>query len=478
MTYNEEGKRIVNTLELNNTIHDQLKKVKNINGEITLDLSNLEIINIFNYNTDVEKILKDKGAIKKGVKININFTNTEFKNAAIFKEANISGEVNFLGVTFSRSASFYETTFLRDTSFIHAIFLTNATFENTTFSKNVDFWGATFERESNFRRCKFLERTRFTNTRFENTTNFLRAEFEEDALFYHTYFKGVTIFSQATFKGRALFIYSVISNVLVLQGVTFEQNKGLDLASATITGTINPFGFGLQEYSTSNKTSLTGYYDEINNKFDRINDKKETIGAIPTRIKRETFRILKEACEKQSNIVEALEFKKLEKEALNEELGDLPLVKPIKWLTSKFSNFSWIKSWTKFLNDFWDKAILGLNKWSNNHGTSPGRAFLFTAGVGLVFFNLSLLCISKLDYTFCLDISICDKSICDMSFCDIEIIINGLKDFLNFMNPTHGFDYIGDEVKLTTGFYIWDSIGRVFVGYGIYQFVQAFRKFR
>jgi hypothetical protein len=54
---------------------------------------------------------------------------------------------------------------------------------------------------------------------------------------------------------------------------------------------------------------------------------------------------------------------------------------------------------------------------------------------------------------------------------------NDLKYFLEFLNPTHKFDYIQED-GLTTRFYLFDFIGRIFVGYGIYQFIQAFRKYK
>jgi hypothetical protein len=53
-----------------------------------------------------------------------------------------------------------------------------------------------------------------------------------------------------------------------------------------------------------------------------------------------------------------------------------------------------------------------------------------------------------------------------------------VKQFINFLNPAHSINYI-DELNPFYGIpYVFDFLGRIAVGYGIYQTVQAFRKFR
>ncbi len=45
------------------------------------------------------------------------------------------------------------------------------------------------------------------------------------------------------------------------------------------------------------------------------------------------------------------------------------------------------------------------------------------------------------------------------------------------MTPTHKIEYLENE-KPKTFFYTWDFFGRAFVSYGIFQTIQAFRKFK
>lgn len=51
--------------------------------------------------------------------------------------------------------------------------------------------------------------------------------------------------------------------------------------------------------------------------------------------------------------------------------------------------------------------------------------------------------------------------------------------------PTHSFNYLTDgdnedmvKHELEKGYYAIDFLGRIFVGYGIYQTIQAFRKYK
>ncbi|MDO5970791.1 hypothetical protein Q4Q35_13320 [Flavivirga aquimarina] len=54
---------------------------------------------------------------------------------------------------------------------------------------------------------------------------------------------------------------------------------------------------------------------------------------------------------------------------------------------------------------------------------------------------------------------------------------NSVKYFFNFIIPTHKTNYM-DELKPNNWFYLWDFIGRALVAFGIYQTIQAFRKYK
>lgn len=53
----------------------------------------------------------------------------------------------------------------------------------------------------------------------------------------------------------------------------------------------------------------------------------------------------------------------------------------------------------------------------------------------------------------------------------------GFGDFLMFINPTHAFDFLVPTEQLTQGAKAIDIITRILIGFFIYQFIAAFRKF-
>jgi hypothetical protein len=57
-----------------------------------------------------------------------------------------------------------------------------------------------------------------------------------------------------------------------------------------------------------------------------------------------------------------------------------------------------------------------------------------------------------------------------------------MPEFAQFILPTHSANFLGEDFyasnEISTGFYIIDILGRILVGYGIYQTIQASRKFK
>ena len=49
--------------------------------------------------------------------------------------------------------------------------------------------------------------------------------------------------------------------------------------------------------------------------------------------------------------------------------------------------------------------------------------------------------------------------------------------YFEFINPTHRVDFIGREAKEPLLANFIDLLGRLIIGFGIYQTIQAFRRF-
>jgi hypothetical protein len=133
--------------------------------------------------------------------------------------------------------------------------------------------------------------------------------------------------------------------------------------------------------------------------------------------------------------------------------------------------------WRQFRHDkegFWKKVKLffenigfRLNWFSNNHGESWLVALVFTIGVGLVFFTASIWGLTH--------------------WGDFKTLNDHIHKLPGFMLPTHSYDYLSKDIvgttqstypnlKVNLWHTSWDFLGRIFVGYGIFQFISAFRR--
>jgi hypothetical protein len=160
------------------------------------------------------------------------------------------------------------------------------------------------------------------------------------------------------------------------------------------------------------------------------------------------FGQLQKVFEKQGDSIRHYEYQAREVEAYFNVINCYQ--KKFPWV-----NFSWV--------------ALFLNKWSNNFGRYWPRGILFSFLVGGLFFNLMVNSTSKYYFTF--------------DFNNDMFALIG--PYMKFMNPLRHFEVetifkVGDKIPdlgLTPMSHIFDFVGRVFVAYGYYQTIQAFRRF-
>jgi hypothetical protein len=155
---------------------------------------------------------------------------------------------------------------------------------------------------------------------------------------------------------------------------------------------------------------------------------------------RETFRIIKHEFQKINNQVEVLHYRAKEMLAYEHEL--------------------------KFKNNAWEYLLLQLNKRSNKHGLSWSRGLLFTLTLSILFYVLYLFTLEKLPFYW--------GWTNFYSFWKASGIT--IKDFIRFFIVTHDFDFMKEYNPSALSFII-DFISKIFIGYGIYQTIQAFRKY-
>jgi uncharacterized protein YjbI with pentapeptide repeats len=334
--------------------------------------------------------------------------------------------------------------------------LNNLTFNNCQIN-DLNFEDANFgsEKEKNdkkgkvrFRNCDLFD-TNFRNTSFNSITDFWSSTFHKPVTFYKTDFREIVVFSAVNFKENVLFTYTLIEKLMILRG-TYPE-KGFDLSLAIISGSLKVFDFQFDDYK-----SYGNIYKDVDKQFKKHKSEISYQRAyeivyekavseenqIPIENKRETYRILKNQLESQKNFIDSIPFRVMENKTLLKE--SYKKLRNGHTITRPLSNI----------------IVLSLNAISNWFGSSYIIGILFILTIAGLFFNLALSHIGDFVFT--------------TNFSDWQ-----WRYFVQFINPTHRFDYM-KLVDKNPGqwFFIWDFLGRIFIGYGIYQTIQAFRKYR
>ncbi len=155
-----------------------------------------------------------------------------------------------------------------------------------------------------------------------------------------------------------------------------------------------------------------------------------------------TFGQLATAFQKQGDNIRALEYNSRELEA---HYKNIRLLSPA----------------------FFQKINLWLNAISNNFGRNWFRGTIFSFGIGILFFCFLLVSTKNYSWGF------------------PEFDFNLIPAYLKFMNPLRFFELealfnnTSQEgiIKLNGLSYLADFGGRIFIAYGYYQTIQAFRRF-
>lgn len=105
-----------------------------------------------------------------------------------------------------------------------------------------------------------------------------------------------------------------------------------------------------------------------------------------------------------------------------------------------------------------DRIILRVNSWSNNHGLSIRLPFLWLLVFSIILYILYLLTISRI-------------------FNSNEIDLNLIGYYFSFIDITHRSDFLVEKGELNGWSLAVDYLGKIVVGFFIYQFIAAFRKY-
>jgi hypothetical protein len=318
-------------------------------------------------------------------------------------------------------------------------------FNGCTFNSDITIDRLPMKGRCDLHCCHFKENVDFYNRTFENTVDFWKSTFYKPTIFFKTNFLKNVVFAEVKFLENALFTYTTFEGSVIFRQAVFKHvdrdNSGLDLSLALFNdfSKLNMFDIELNDYEA--------YIGE------NYNDGVAASGKIPLVNKRETFRLIKKHFEDIGDIPSSLKFKKLEKAAYKQEI------------TSKYGMFrdwSWKKNGTSFLDYLKTKSnrfILWANSQSNDFGLSYLRAGGWILFVSLIIVYAQMLLTGN--YI---------PSLSHLSWSE------GFNYYFQFIDPFHKSNYMGDGQNSL--FYILDFIGRAVIAYLIFQFVQAFRKYR
>ena len=391
-----------------------------------------------NINNEYKNKLQENNDIKK--KLEVNFKKSNFIGNIYFSEAFFETDVDFSGSQFN-TISFENAIFDRNVRFHKTTFNNNIVFFNTSFNKLVEFYRAHFYKPIQFHFTDFLDRAIFSSTEFDEEVQFLHCTVDSNS-----YIR----FESATFK------------------------KSLDISRSNFNDKANFWNIELEEGDTFTSSKYQNDFDE--------KAKTESTKNTPTIYKkiRETYRIIKSNFYSQNNKIEALKFSKRE---------ILVYEKEVKSLST-------------------DKILLLANKFSNNYGTNWVKGLLFTMLSGFITYSTILYIEEKVNSTYSI-LLICVLFVVIMSktenikeilqkvffvffcclyvtilcFCNTPFAINWelfIEHYLKVLNviDLKPFEKEENSIFNLSGLsYLFLFIGRIFIGYGYYQTIQAFRKF-
>ena len=456
--YNNETFVITQNINITNE-----KINKEINFSNCIFQENVNLSNCIFYKNSTFSYIKNKQG-------EIIANATIFQKEVNFFKANFKESVNFSGCNFNLKVDFSETIFgikkednnsdenssevkflienakfQKEVDFSKAIFYDAIYFSGTEFctdiedyvKESINFENAQFKRKVRFHHCKFHNTVRFENTSFNKLVDFYCAHFYKPQQFHFTDFLDRAIFSNTEFNEEVQFLHCKVDNSYVrFESVTFK--KGLDISRSNFNDKVNFWNIEIEESGEEyifNNIESVKYVNDF-----EVQDKTPTI----YKQFRETYRIIKDNFYRQNNKIEGSKFYIKEMSVYQREL------------------------FKKLIYNRKDITLLLFNRISNYFGTDWVRGVVFTMMTGSLV-SFFLLCRNY--------------NLWHINIYDINAWIQSIGFLIRIINVADmkPFEENGNSlVKLvdnndTNNIILF--IGRIFVAYGVYQTVQAFRKF-
>lgn len=368
------------------------------------------------------------------------------------------------GITFEKEVRGWAD--LRDMAIIiiNSEFETLVDFSSTIFTKMLIFSNVLFQ-EGLYANDSVFELVKFFKSEFKKKVDFRNSTFKGDMSFHTTSSQNYTIFTLCDFKGNVSFDHADLPNHTIFnmssfkRGIEFNNiklipNSYLEFRNTSSDDCIqlkNTAITGRVDFDMSSLEAKAIPFKTINLKGSSVLGIMNSIQFSPEPANWETAVILKHEEIKRNNVIEALKYKAKEKKLYLKELCSKPK-----------------KSWQEKM----EIVSLWMSKISNNHGQDWGQAVLVTIFCfWLAPFTLFYLPTLKIGDIWCLQVW--------------ELLSSGqfAKDLLTYFVPLN-YSLLECYMVNTNIPLITKSIGTVFymfgkilVPYGIFEIIQAFRKY-
>lgn len=368
----------------------------------------------------------------------INLSNCEFKSGLEIESNSIKTEV------IANNSKATGTIELGNSGFSKLLF-NNFHFIALSNGNRFNLESANILNELSFHKS-YLGNASFNETTFNCKAKFDGVKFDEST-FYNAIFKDDLYFNVAELGKHIFFNGSTFDKkVLIVQCNKSSTNCSGDFSGCIFSDEVY-FNFSLFNSITFKNCSFNNIASFKDSNFQEVEFERCFFGkgADFSNTKypkgdRETFRLIRSELLKVNNKFESLYYHSKELSFYQQNLS--------------------------YKNQFGEKSMLWLNRISTNHGLIWTRGLFFTLVVAMIFYSLYLLALPIKPFKFGW---VSWDSFISASDTTVEY-------FLRFLNITHDFDFMKQYSPNSINYFL-DFTSKIFIGYGIYQTIQAFRKY-
>ena len=457
----------------------------------------------------------------------VNCNDVIFKYSVDFSYFVFNNNLNFIRSVFEMDVVFLSSTFNKILSFKNSNFYKIADFSYSTLNFVVDFFDAVFNDRVCFDQTTFKGVVIFSKFTTKGTMEFRGSIFASEIIFLNITLNGMILFDNVIFdKDKcSVFFRSINYNEIKKEFNECYENSKIEIVNTVIDGRIDFRDVKINKINFKDSSVINGGV------LNRINFEAEPENS-------DTARFLKHEELTRSDTIKALKYKAIEKDRYYDEIKKGIKIK-FNNIFKKKDNKIYDKNADQNTSVlFADFISLFFSQFSNNHGQNWIQAVLFTFITGFQFFLIAYILIQNKNIPnyiyFVPPFLVLPFIIFYFNKKFFHLIVNYLlmlealvlmigfifsipsfmRDFFNYLIPVNfylmkevgtGMDnsslivsylkipnsdiysldiaisntskFIQSNQSRLFFFYISYFLGKIAIGYGIFQTIQAFRKF-